>query len=293
MMKTLRFLGLGALIALGAYTLTGSPESAFAGDAKPAPGPSKKGKAEKKPETPAEAPTVAKPIAIQPKELAWGIDKKKLGEIYDKVIDEDFKPRYLKAQPGPQMDALDAEVAERKAEFRRSYTDFGNTATGFDMTPLRSEYTYNNKEALMSIERGGRTRYFFFIGGKLWKIADAFKLGEKSQWGKTYDEALAKLAKHYGEGRVREADEKAGRPFKEADWKDTSTQVRAVDWGNDEFSIVFQDAVTVSQLDTLRKNKPAGTVGSNIDAKVKDAGAKKEPTPPKPEEKKPVKGPNK
>jgi hypothetical protein len=275
-----RYVGLGSLIAL----VTASAP-AFAGDAKPAPAPSKpakgKGKEEKKPATPAEAPQVAKPVAIQPKELAWGIDRKKLGEIYDKVIDEDYKPRYQKAQPGPQTDALDAEVAERKAEFRRSYTEFNDTKTGYDMTALRPEFTYNNKEALMSIERGGRTRYFFFIGGKLWKIVDSFKLGEKSQWGKTYDEALAKLAKHYGEGRVREADAEAGRPYKEADWKDTTTQVRAVDWANNEFAIVFQDSATVANLPTLRKNKESGGGGS-IDAKVKDAGRKKDapPAPP-------------
>lgn len=269
------------LASLAAMVIVSAP--AFAGDSKPAPAPSKpsKGKAaneEKKPATPAEAPQVAKPVAIQPKELGWGIDRKKLGEIYDKVIDEDYKPRYQKAQPGPQTDALDAEVAERKAEFRRSYVEFNDTKTGYDMTALRPEFTYNNKEALMSIERGGRTRYFFFMGGKLWKIVDSFKLGEKSQWGKTFDEALAKLAKHYGEGRVREADADAGRPYKEADWKDTTTQVRAVDWANNEFAIIFQDSATVANLPTLRKNKESSG-GSTVDSKVKDVGRKKDAPP--------------
>ncbi len=264
-MKTLRLFGFGVL-ALAAFTLSGAPSAVAAPD-KPT-----KGKATEKPKV-TEAPNVAKPVSIQPKELTWGIDRKKLGEIYDKVIDEDYKPKYQKAQPGPQTDALDAEVAERKAEFRRTLTEFGDTKTGFDMTPLRPEYTYNNKEALMSIERGGRTRYFFFIQNKLWKIVDSFKLGEKSQWGATWDVALGKLTKHYGEGRNRDADAAAGRPFQEVDWKDTNTQVRAVNWGNDEFAIVFQDSATVAQLDTLRKNK-AKADGVGTDSKVKDAGRK-------------------
>ncbi len=283
-MKTLRMIGFGTL-ALAALTLTGAP-SALAGPDK---APPKSGKTpdKTKPAAPTEAPNVAKPVSIQPKELTWGIDRKKLGEIYDKVIDEDYKPKYQKAQPGPQTDALDAEVAERKAEFRRTLTEFGETKTGFDMTPLRPEYTYNNKEALMSIERGGRTRYFFFIQNKLWKIVDSFKLGEKSQWGATWEVALGKLTKHYGEGRNRDADASAGRPFQEVDWKDTNTQVRAVNWGNDEFAIVFQDSATVAQLSTLRKNKDA-VVGIGTDSKVKDVGRNK-PEPPKPDEKKPKK----
>lgn len=279
-MKTLRLFGFGSLALAAAISFSDAPE-AHAGDKTP---PSKTKAKDKPAAAPAEAPNVAKPVAIQPKELAWGIDRKKLGEIYDKVIDEDYKPKYQKAQPGPQTDALDAEVAERKAEFRRSLTEFNDTKTGFDMTPLRGEYTYNNKEALMSFERGGRIRYFFFIQNKLWKIVDSYKLGEKSPYGATWETALGKLTKHFGEGRNRDADADAGRPFQEVDWKDTNTQVRAVNWGNDEFAIAFQDSATVANLSNLRKNKESGG-GSVIDSKVKDAGKAKPEAPKAPPKK--------
>ncbi|MBK6512813.1 MAG: hypothetical protein IPG04_01520 [Polyangiaceae bacterium] len=170
----------------------------------PAKTPTTKKKEDKKPAATAEAPTVATPVTIAPKDLAWGIDKKKLATIYDKVIDEDYKPKYQKTQPGPALDRLDAEVAEKKAEFRRSEIQFGSVATGMDQTNLKGEFTYGNKEHLLSIDRGGKTRYFFFIGDKMWKVVDAIKLGEKSQWGKTFDDAVAILNKHYGvAGRAR------------------------------------------------------------------------------------------
>ncbi len=275
-----------ALLAVGLSF--GAAPSAFAGDpkappVKPKPGPSKDNK---KPAAPTEAPTTTKPIAIQPKDLAWGIDKKKLGTIYDKQIDEDFKPRYKKVQPGPSMDALDAEVAEKKAEFRRSLIEFGAVPNGMDSTPYRGEYTYNNKEALMSIERGGKTRHFFFIQDKMWKVIDTIKLGEKSQWGKDFDSAVGILNGYYGAaGRVREANEAEGRPFKEVDWKDAQTQVRAIDWGNGFFGIAFQETATVNNLPTLRKNK--GPAGSGVDSKVKDAGKTQPGPPPKVDAKKP------
>lgn len=278
--KTFGIFTLGAGLALS-FGLTASIDSAMAqGKGAPAKG--------KPAPAAANAPTTKKPVTIQPSELAWGIDKKKLGTVYDKVIEEDFKPKYQKAQPGPQMDRLDAEVAERKSEFRRSEIQFGEIPTGMDTTPLRPEYSYNNKEYLLSIDRGGKTRYFFFINDKMWKVVDAIKLGEKSAWGKNFDEAVGILNKYYGvEGRVRAADEAAGRPFKEVDWKDSNTQVRAVAWDDDQFGLIFQDAATVSQLSTLRKNKE--TTGNAVDAKVKDAGAKKEAPPPPKDDKKPKK----
>lgn len=286
-MKTLRIVTLGAALTLslglagGAVTQDAMAQPkgpAKAAPGKPAPAAPKGKKDDKKPASAAEAPATKKPVTIQPAELAWGIDKKKLATIYDKVIDEDYNARYKKAQPGPEMDRLDAEVAEKKSEFRRSEIQFGNVPTGVDGTPLRPEYTYNNKEFLLSIERGGKTRYFFFINEKMWKVVDALKLGEKSQWGKTFDDAVRILNNYYGaEGRVRDADDAAGRPYKEVDWKDSNTQVRAVDWGNDQFALVFQDSSTVAQLGALRKNKESNA--KEIDAKVKDAKAKPTPEP--------------
>lgn len=290
-MITKRRLALGAALAIG-LGLAATPLPALADSPKggPAKGAKDKGK-EATPATPAQAPTATKPITIQPKELAWGIDRKKLEAIYDKVIDDDFKERYRKVQPGPNMEALDAEVAERKNEFRRSYTEFGKVATGFDSTPLRPEYSYNNGEALMQVDRGGKVRYFFFIGGKLYKVIDVVKLGEKSAWGKTFVDAVAKLAKYYGvEGRIREADAAQNRPFVEVDWRDSTSEIRAIDWGGDQVAMAFQDAVVVANLPNLRKNKESAA--GNVDAGVKDVQREKPPAPPppKPDNKPVVKG---
>ena len=101
--------------------------------------PAKGKKGDKKEAAPVEAPTTTKPIVVQPKELVWGLSKDKVGKVYDAIIDEDYKPRYRKVLPGPETERIDAEVAERKAEFRRSLTEFGSTATGYDSSPLNGE----------------------------------------------------------------------------------------------------------------------------------------------------------
>ncbi len=271
---------LALLFALGlGLALPTAAQDAAAQPSKPA-----KDKDKDKKAPAAEAPTVGKPVSIKPAELSWGIGRKRLGEIYDKVIDEDYKARYQKVQPGPETERIDAEVAEKKLEFRRTLTEFKDTTTGYDSTPLLTEYSYGNKEALMYFERAGKTRYFFFIQDKLWKIIDVEKLGEKSRWGKTFDEAVAKINKAYSvDGRVREADAAQGRPHKEVDWKDAVVQVRAIDWGNDKLAIGFQESATVANLATLRKNKKSDA--TRVDDKVKDAG-RKDPDAAKPDDKK-------
>lgn len=283
---------LGLSLALATPFL---PQDAFAQGAppkdapkKPAP-PAKKDDKKKAAAPAAEPPTTAKAVSIKPSEIAWGMGWRKLADVYDKVIEEDYKPRYKKVQPGPEMERLDAEVAEKKAEFRRTRTEFNNTTTGYDSTPLVGEYTYQNKEALMYIERGGKTRYFLFINDKLWKIIDVEKLGEKSKWGKTFDEGVGFINKAYGvDGRVRDPDAANGRPFKEVDWKDKDgiVHVRAIDWGGDKLAIAFEENATVANLATLRKNKKEDA--TRVDDKVKDAGKKKdEPAPPPDKGKKP------
>ena len=60
---------------------------------------------------------------------------KQVADAIDKIIDDDYRPQYKDVQPGVRMHALDAQVAEEKAEFRRSRIDFGKLPTGLDASP--------------------------------------------------------------------------------------------------------------------------------------------------------------
>ncbi len=203
-----------------------------------------------------EPATAQSPITMSPAELTWGIDKPKVIAIYDKVIDDDFKDRYQKVQPGPDMEALDAEVKAQKDAFRKSLVTLDQTTSALDTTPLRSEYTFGNREEVMRITRAQMVRDFFFIPGHLWKIVDELPLGDGARWGRDYAAALGNVALAYGvPGRARNADAEKGRPFVESDWKDATSIARAVDWRNGSFALVFEDATTVARLSVLRTAK--------------------------------------
>lgn len=259
-MKAKRLLGTILAGGLGLLAVTSSGDAL----AKKPP------KAEAAPVAPATTPTTKKPIKITPEDLKWGMSPKEVAAVVDKVLDEDFKPLYKKTSPGVKMKALDAELEDAKSTFRRSRVDFGKLPTGIDASPLKGEYTYLNKESLMTLERPGGhpKRHFFFIQNKLWKFIDEYTLSDTSALGKTWPDAVGTLAqKVYGTiGRVQEADYSIGRNAMEVDWKDAAVHVRVIQRGDAALAIAYEDLATLGNLASLRPNKPA--VDNGIDPAV-------------------------
>jgi hypothetical protein len=285
-----RRLVIGLSVALGLGFVSSSTAPAFAQVGKAA------GKAKGKeaaPPAPVEAPMTPKPIELKPADLAWGIDKKKLEAVYDKSVDEEYRKKLQKVNPGPDMEALEAEIQAKKDEFRRSYVAFESIATGYDSTPLRQEYGYQNGEALMVVEKTSSKRYYFLVGGRVYKVIDEYKLGEKSKQGKTFDEALANQTKNLGvEGRRREADPSQGRNFLEIDWKDAKTELRAIRYDDAVIAYAYQDPNIAASLPGQRKGKDLGAdgkVGSDVADVMRPKGAE----PPADSKKDPKKDPKK
>jgi hypothetical protein len=171
------------------------------------------------------------------------------------VIDRDYDPQLTKVQPGVQQKALEADRDNRKAAFQRSLIEFKDTPTGYDATPLKTEYSYRNKESLMMIDRAGKKRYFFFLGGRLWKIYDEIALDETSPLGATFKDAITKLQTNLGtQGRVRAADPAKGLIVTTVDWQDANTHLRALDRGK-IVAVVLEERNTLNNLAQLRANK--------------------------------------
>jgi hypothetical protein len=229
---------------------------------------------------PPDPPVAKKVIAVPLAGVRWGQSPKQVADAIDQILDEDYKPLYKNVQPGVRMKELDAQLAEDKSQFRRSRIDFGKTPTGVDATPMRGEYTYNNKEAMYSLTRKGANTYFFFIQERLWKIIDEPKLGDASPLGKTYQEAVVKMATNYGvPGRVLPPDGST-RYALEVDWKDGTSHVRAIQRGDAAIAIGYEDNATLMSLATLRVNKPANDSGIDPDVAAVVRGGGGPPPPP-------------
>lgn len=219
--------------------------------------------AQKKTSAPAKVavtPRINGTAALSPRNLRWGMTYNQVITAYDGLIDEDFKPEYKKVSPGVQMQRLDAAVTEAKNELRRGRIDFGKLPTTVDATPLKGEYTYNNAETMLTVKRGTTTRNMFFIQDKLWKIIDELPLGEEAEAGKSFTDAVAKLAKRFGvAGKVVPPDPDNGRYGSVVEWQDSRSNIRAMERGDTSYALAMEETATLSRIDSLRPNKPAET----------------------------------
>lgn len=275
-MKAKRLLGAFVAIGLGLVTMAATPPVLAAGKPKAA-----------APALQTEAPKVSKSIAFPIASLAWGMSPKQVAAVIDKLIDDDYRPLYKEVQPGVKMKALDAQLAEDKSQFLRGRIDFGKLPTGIDSTPLRGEYTYQNKESLMTLNRKGQATHFFFIQDKLWKVIDEAKLSDTSPMGKTFPDVAIKFSAKYGvPGRVLQPD--ANRNSVEIDWRDASTHFRVIERSDTAVALAYEDNGTVSNLSALRSFKPVVDDGIDpiVAAAMRGASPEQGPPPDKKDDKK-------
>jgi hypothetical protein len=209
----------------------------------------------------ADAPSVASLSPLMQKELHWGMSHRDVAEEYNKpmgLFDREYAPQLARLQPGVEMDQLSADKDSRKVNFERSYTEFADSPTGYDVTPLHGEYTYKNGEAIQRLFKDGRTRYFFYIKDRLYKIYDEVPLKSGSVLGDTFRSALLKLGGLLGaQGRIQASDPAHGIERTTADWQDNSTHMRVLDRSAEHIvGLVLEDKQTMLNLSSLRSNKP-------------------------------------
>lgn len=239
----------------------------------------KKAEAVAAPTGPAQA---VKPIQIPPTtiNLRWGLSIKETAKVIDGMLDAEYKPIYQKTQPGIKMKELDLRLAEEKSEFRRSQINFGALPVALDSTPLKGEYSYNNKESMLTLSRKGQKRLFFFIQDRLWKIIDEVELSEKSAYGKNFQDAAVKLTALYGAvGRVIPPNPDKQIYVTTVDWQDATTHVRLIERHETAAAIAYEDNATLGNIDNLRANKPV--VEDDIPAEIR-ALKQQESAPPGP-----------
>ncbi len=243
-----RILRSGGRAAAAALVVCGIAVSPAIVDAKPGDKDKKAQKEEKA------TPGVLKVApALNPPGLAFGMSPKKVYEVYDKAIEQDFLPRYKEVEPGIQMQRLDYEKKQYKDTFRLSYVTFDSPPSSLDGTKLVTEFTYGNDEGMMRLKRKGKNRYLFFIKSKLWNIVDVYALKEGGKFGPDFKTAVETIEKRLKvPGKAVAADADKGVPYDMVQWDDGKMWLRLMNWGNN-LAISYADLDTVKRLGDLRK----------------------------------------
>lgn len=210
-----------------------------------------------------DAPTVSATLAGALEGFRWGQTHLEVTRIMNQtggVFDIDYNSQLARMQPGVSMQAVEAERDQKKKFFESSWVQFQDTPTGFDNTHIKGEYSYRNHESVMYVDRGGKRRYFFFIGTspgeRLWKMYDDIPLKQGGLLGANFQAAVTKLNIQYSTpARIRAADASKGLAHTTADWQDSSTHLRAEDLGDGNVSVVLEEKNTLNNLPQLRANK--------------------------------------
>jgi hypothetical protein len=222
--------------------------------------------------------SVSKKIALSPEGLKFGMGLEAIAKLYDKTFDDEYLPLYKRAAPGPETDALDAEIKQKKMEVRRSKVEFGNTPTGVDQTSLKGEYSYANGESMARLTlRSGTERFFFFFNDRLWKVYDEHKLKKGTPLGDNYAGAVKVLQGKYGAAPKKvPANPDKGQNFDESVWTTPDMVIRAVD-RDSIMAVIYADRDTQEDLPHRRKNHPTNV--TEMDKDVAGALKKSEPPP--------------
>lgn len=213
---------------------------------------------------------IDKKIKLSPDGLKFGATIEEISKVYEAVFEKDFVPLYQSVEPGPRMNELDAELADKKKLILRNKLDFAGLPSGLDDTAWGGEFTYNNSESMTHVTlRTGVERYFFFFGNHLWKVLDLHKLGKEDKLGTSYEEVVKKLTKQFGKApRARDADPSQKR-LDQVDWQDKETIIRVIDHGGSKAVLGYVDRKVEENLDRYRSNK--GSVQQGVSASVSDA----------------------
>lgn len=220
------------------------------------------GNAHPVPQVQTDAPTVGT-LAASLEQFRWGQTHLEVARMMNQtggVFDVDYNTQLARMQPGVTMQAVEAERDQKKKFFESSWVQFNDTPTGFDNTHIKGEFTYRNHESVMYVDRGGKRRYFFFIGTppgeRLWKIYDDIPLRAGGLLGATFQEAVTKLnVAHSTPARIRAANASQGLMHTTADWQDGSTHLRAEDLGDGNCAVILEEKNTLGNLAQLRANK--------------------------------------
>lgn len=222
-----------------------------------------------KPAAATEAPTTKETIKLVPEGMRWGMSRGELEKLIDKFVDDDFRPRYKDAgKSASRIKDLDAESANLKAAFRRSWNDLPVGPTGLDSHPIAPEFSKGNGEAVMSHHRGpGVKIWFFFIGGRLWKTYEEISFVKGGLYGDTMEAAAKKLIEGVGgtAPRATPANPDKGQFYDVLDWNDKETHMRIWDRSG-VLVIVREEKGTALNIGSMRKN--SGQSAAAMDPQV-------------------------
>ena len=190
-------------------------------------------------------------------EIQWGWTPKQVYRHLKKDIEASYQEPISKTTDAIEEDRLRHRMAQEARQIRDSYFEFDGTASAYDSSYLKGEFTHKNGESLLRVRTKTTQDYFFFIKERLWKRYRAFDASVFE--GATFAQFGDALQQRYGKAKKKSRSPAAGgESVQWYEWREPRVLARAVD--NNEFygfyCLILENPKTVARLSRLRKNKP-------------------------------------
>jgi hypothetical protein len=167
------------------------------------------------------------------------------------------------------------------------YTKFDGQRTGLEVGIAGDEFRHGTGESVLRVREPGRDRYYFFIGGKLWKNFSAFARDAVKDL--PFVPFLAKMRRRYGRPtKIHRAKREGKRVIVSAEWRERGVHLEVRDRSElfQSYTAAFSDPRVRARIEDLR-GKPTRKKVDATDALIElvtsgSAGEPAAPPPPKP-----------
>jgi hypothetical protein len=211
--------------------------------------------------------------------LKWGATV----EDVKKNIKRELKKRYRKlfdeAEDALERRTLQKRLDREYQQLTSNYTKLDGQRTGLEVGIAADEFRHGSGESVL-LARGERgDRYYFFIGGKLWKIFRSYSAAAIQDTD--FPAFLEQLRGRFGRpARVDKVTRGAGRVPARASWQDRRTFAEARDRTQffQSFTLSFADLRVKRRIDDTR-GKPVGKAPDSADTLIEMATGDKAPSP--------------
>ena len=202
------------------------------------------------PKSVAKAADTAKEIQGVLGAVRWGMSKADLLNLLKSQIRAEFEQRIKVERDIMRQDALYQQANEHYRRLSENFISFDGQKTGWDVSPIGSEFTHGNREAMLTVTSKNSRDIYFFIQGKLWKWYR--ELTPEAVSAADPDEALLVISEPFGRGKPQtERVNDANVAYDGTTWSDGTTRVTAMRRGSD-VCLILEEVRTLEHLAVLR-----------------------------------------
>jgi hypothetical protein len=164
----------------------------------------------------------------------WGMTTEEVLGALQAQLTERAAPEVARISDVYEQQRIRKRIKANVDAVRRNVIKFDGQRTGWDVSIIQGEFLHKNDESMMLYREAdpatGREqqRFFFFVGGKLWKQFIAFDM--EPYKGKTFSDFRGAMEARYGQGEpIIRTDREGKQKVVAVAWKAGNTYLRAID----------------------------------------------------------------